>query len=110
MRFADIFVLFSRWEGFGNVLVEAMAIGSPVVFTDCPHGPAEIIDDGNTVLLVPPADPMALAAAMQWLIITPTMRQRIGEAGQRRAQHFSAERVRAAYAAQFRAMVAVASA
>lgn len=104
MRAADIFVLSSRWEGFGNVLVEAMAMGTPVVATDCPHGPGEIIADGETGLLVPPGQSERLAAALQRLIDDPAMRLRLGRAGQARAQDFSAERVGAAYAAHFRAV------
>lgn len=109
MRAADIFVLSSRWEGFGNVLVEAMAMGTPVVSTDCPHGPAEIIADGKTGLLVPTGQPEALAAALQRLIDDPALRQSLGQAGQARARDFSAERVGAAYAAHFRAVAAKAA-
>jgi glycosyltransferase involved in cell wall biosynthesis len=57
-------VLSSYAEGFGNVLVEAMGCGTPVIATNCEHGPAEILDDGRYGVLVEPRNAQALADAM----------------------------------------------
>lgn len=102
MRRADVFVLSSIWEGFGNVIVEAMSVATPVVSADCPHGPGEIITDGENGILVPPSDPGALAAALQRVIADPALRQRLGAAGALRAQDFKADAIGRAYADAYR--------
>jgi glycosyltransferase involved in cell wall biosynthesis len=65
MARSGVFVLSSAWEGFGNVLVEAMACGTQVVSTDCPSGPSEILEGGKFGRLTPVGDPDALARAIQ---------------------------------------------
>lgn len=93
MKAADLFVLSSIFEGFGNVIVEAMSCGTAVVATDCPSGPAEILDNGKYGLLVPPANASSLADAMQTLLTESTRREHLAELGKERAQAFSPTRI-----------------
>lgn len=64
--------LSSRWEGLPTVLVEAMACGCPVVATNCPSGPDEILEGGRYGPLVPVAEPQALADAILKMLAEPT--------------------------------------
>lgn len=89
MSAASVFVLSSRWEGLPNVLLEALALGVPVVATDCPSGPREILDGGRFGRLVPVGDEAALAAAIEATLAAPPDR----EALRRRAEMYDVERV-----------------
>lgn len=103
---ADVFVLSSRYESFGNVITEAMAAGLPVVAFDCPWGPGDIVRDGEDGLLVPPEDVDALAAAMRRLLLDPELRARLGMAAARNVRRFARE----AIIAQWDALVSEATA
>ena len=86
---AGAFALTSVRESFGNVLVEALCLGVPVISTDCPHGPAEILDAGRYGLLVPVGDAPALAAAVRRLAYDTATRERLAAEGPVRADAFS---------------------
>jgi len=81
MAHADLFAFTSRWEGLGFVLLEALATGTPVVSTDCPSGPSEILQQGRYGELVPVGDHTALADAMARTLDQPlpveTLRQAV---------------------------------
>ncbi|MFO1418470.1 MAG: glycosyltransferase [Methylotetracoccus sp.] len=65
MAHAAVFAFTSLWEGLGFVIIEALAVGTPVVATDCPSGPREILQDGKYGRLVPVGDVAAVAAAIE---------------------------------------------
>jgi glycosyltransferase involved in cell wall biosynthesis len=101
MAAADLFVLPSRWEGFPNALLEAMACGAPVLATACEFGPAEAIEDGENGRIVPPGDATALATAMGAMLAEPGRLKAMAAAGRRRAERYGAEDMIGAYSSLF---------
>ncbi|MBX3538620.1 MAG: glycosyltransferase [Chelatococcus sp.] len=88
---AELAVSSSLYEGFGNSLVEALACGTPVVATDCPYGPREILDNGRFGRLVPPREPRELAAAIAKELGRPVDRDALRERGLQHMTDRSAE-------------------
>ncbi len=97
MRSAGVFLLSSRSEGFPNALCEAMAAGLPVVATDCPSGPADIITPEVDGILVAPGDPAAIATGLARLIASPELRARFAAAAPRVVDRYSVNSVVAAW-------------
>lgn len=76
---SDFYVMSSRFESFGLVLIEAMSCGLPVISFDCLFGPRSIVDDGKTGILVPPTDVKKLAESICYMIEHPDERIRMGQ-------------------------------
>lgn len=101
MARADVFVLSSLWEGFGNVIVEAMACGCPVVSTNCQSGPSEILQNGKYGILVLTANPEALAKSIFRLLDDPKLQQRLSKGGKKRAKDFDIKKIIREYESLF---------
>ena len=102
MATADVFVLSSLYEGFGNVIVEAMACGTAVVSTDCPHGPSEIINHEDSGYLVAVNDSNSLALGIIRLIQDKDLRDRIAINGKERANAFHSKLITEQYTKAFK--------
>jgi len=87
MKRAAVFVLSSIYEGLPTVLIEALALGTPVVATDCQSGPAEILQGGRLGRLVPVSDHKALAKAILDVLSHPPCKEELMKA----AEEFSEE-------------------
>jgi glycosyltransferase involved in cell wall biosynthesis len=102
---ADVFALTSRYEGFGNVLVEAMACGVPVVATNSP-GTREIVTDDINGLLVDRHEPTQVAAALERLLTDEALHRRLSAGARASAERFSLPAIAAAYDRAFEAVLA----
>ncbi|GAA5316977.1 MAG: glycosyltransferase [Candidatus Pelagadaptatus aseana] len=87
---ADVLVLSSDFEGFGNVIVEALSLGTPVISTDCPSGPSEILNSDNIGILVPVDDEVALARSISNVLRNSNFDSRLL---QERAEYFNVDNV-----------------
>ena len=87
---ARCFVLTSRYEGWPNVLMEAMAQGCPVISFNCLYGPEEILEDGESGLLVFQDDVQGLTGAMERVLADDTLRRRLAQNGRERGKRFAA--------------------
>jgi glycosyltransferase involved in cell wall biosynthesis len=97
----DLFVLSSLYEGLPSTLIEAMALGLPVISTRCPTGPEEIIDDEKSGILVPMADSKAIAGAILRVLIDKELSMRLRMEGKKRAEDFSLENMVSKFADLF---------
>jgi glycosyltransferase involved in cell wall biosynthesis len=102
----SIAAVTSRLESFGMTIVEAMRSGLPVVSTDCPHGPGEIIADGVDGRLVPVGDVDAIGDALLSLIADDELRRRMGQSAQENAARFDPARVAERHEALFAGLLA----
>lgn len=102
MRRADLYVHTCQFEGFGYTMLEAMACGTPVIATDCPHGPREVLGSGEYGELVTPGDAEALMVGIRRLLREPDRRARLRARGLARAEQLSVASMVARYQAVFK--------
>lgn len=94
---SKLFVLSSRWEGFGNVVVEAMACSTPVVVTDCDFGPKEIVIHEDSGLVVPVDDIETMAKAIDRVLGDERLYEKFSSNALKRSQEFSIDKIVSEY-------------
>ena len=98
---ARLFVLSSRWEGFGNVVAEALACGVPTLVTDCDFGPREQVEHGLSGWITPSEDAAAMSAALDTLLNNDGLRKALGVRGRDRAEAFDIDAIAGEYTQLF---------
>jgi glycosyltransferase involved in cell wall biosynthesis len=101
---SQFLVLSSDFEGFGLVIIEAMACGLPVVATDCPYGPSDIIDDGKTGLLSQ-MNVKDLAEKIEWMITHEKERMEMGLRAHEASARYQLERVMPQWLAAYQSVI-----
>lgn len=101
---ADIFACSSLYEGLSNVILEALALGKPVISTDHKHGADEIIENGKNGILVPIRDPQKMAQAILKVLEDAELRRSLEEEARKRSENFSREKMISGYEEVFSEM------
>lgn len=104
MAKADIFACSSLYEGLSNVILEALALGKPVISTDHKHGADEIIENGKNGILVPIRDPQKMAQAILKVLEDTELRRSLEEEARKRSENFSREKMISGYEEVFSEM------
>ena len=102
MKEADVYVSSSIYEGFSNSLIEALALGLPIVSTDHDFGADEMIEDGVSGILVPTADPEAMAGGLERVLKDRKYAETLSRNARKRAQNFTIEKMVSGYEKLFR--------
>ena len=97
MAKADIFACSSLYEGLSNVILEALALGKPVISTDHKHGADEIIENGKSGILVPARDPQKMADAILRVLEDAELRRSLEEEAKKRSESFSMDKMISGY-------------